>query len=535
MQTGTSYVVSVNAQPSNPTQTCTVTNGSGSISSSNVTNVSVTCTTNGYSIRGSTSGLKGSGLVLQNNGGDDLTIGADGAFTFAKPVSSSAAYKVTVKTPPSNPAQLCTVSGGTGTVTNADIGSVTVSCATQIVSTQSPLVAAAGNYVVESLTQVAEVAGDRLLFLSSHLAPSVTEICIAHGTDPAGSVSYVFTDNDGNSTLSPGDVVGLTFAHCYLPALAGTLDASVAATLGAAPLPVDYRTGFTATLNLVTFPLTGNQLDGPLTIVFKDSDESRVVQGTVGTGGLSIAVALAGTNDVLTVYSGTATKTIDYVAARYQVSANVDYGSATLQERYAVSTPTPLSGVFNAYPDTGLEAFQSGPSVLNYSARDASFNSQAAVWLDSAGTGISQPLDQAPWADSIKGFLWWEPRSGTVYPAATGYAVTEANSWRMRLLLADPLQFPVNLEVGDSVSPNVSIKMLFSGPVVSTQTMTFVGQSGAADVSATVTINGGFVTATPSASLAAGATYWLTTPDGTVHSTRQGPVDPFNLSMTVAP
>jgi hypothetical protein len=52
---------------------------------------------------GSVSGLTGSGLVLQDSGGDNLSI-ASGAsvFTFATPVATSAAYAVTVLTQPAN-------------------------------------------------------------------------------------------------------------------------------------------------------------------------------------------------------------------------------------------------------------------------------------------------------------------------------------------------------------------------------------------------------------------------------------------------
>ena len=36
-----------------------------------ITEVEVNCTTNAYAVGGTVSGLSGSGLVLQNNGGDD--------------------------------------------------------------------------------------------------------------------------------------------------------------------------------------------------------------------------------------------------------------------------------------------------------------------------------------------------------------------------------------------------------------------------------------------------------------------------------
>ena len=70
---GTTYNVTVLTQPSNPAQTCAVTSGSGT-ANGNVTNVQVTCTTTTYTIGGTISGLSGSGLVLQNNGGNNLTV-----------------------------------------------------------------------------------------------------------------------------------------------------------------------------------------------------------------------------------------------------------------------------------------------------------------------------------------------------------------------------------------------------------------------------------------------------------------------------
>src|SRR5688572_1308876 len=54
-------------------------------------------------IGGSLAGLSGSGLVLQNNGGDNLTINANGPFTFATSITQGNAYNVTVLTQPSNP------------------------------------------------------------------------------------------------------------------------------------------------------------------------------------------------------------------------------------------------------------------------------------------------------------------------------------------------------------------------------------------------------------------------------------------------
>ena len=96
---GTAFNVTVKTQPLSPSQTCVVTSGTGAIGSANVANVAVTCTTNTYSIGGTVAGLTGSGLVLQDNAGNDLRVAAGGGtFSFSTPIASGATYQVTVKT-----------------------------------------------------------------------------------------------------------------------------------------------------------------------------------------------------------------------------------------------------------------------------------------------------------------------------------------------------------------------------------------------------------------------------------------------------
>jgi hypothetical protein len=81
-----------------------------------------------YTVGGTVTGLLGQGLVLQNNGGDDLPVTADGAFTFATAIPDGAAYSVTVKTAPSRPIQTCTITNGSGSIAGADVTSVAIAC-----------------------------------------------------------------------------------------------------------------------------------------------------------------------------------------------------------------------------------------------------------------------------------------------------------------------------------------------------------------------------------------------------------------------
>lgn len=126
---GAAYAVKVLTQPTGPAQTCTVSDGSGT-AAANVTTVSIACTNDAYTVGGSVSGLTGSGLVLQDNGGDSLTIAANAtSFVFTTPVQGGAGYAVTVKTQPTAPVQLCTVANGSGTVGTTAVSNVAVSCA----------------------------------------------------------------------------------------------------------------------------------------------------------------------------------------------------------------------------------------------------------------------------------------------------------------------------------------------------------------------------------------------------------------------
>ena len=82
-----------------------------------------------YTIGGTISGLSGKGLVLQNNGGDSLSVSASGSFTFTTAISNGGSYSVTVLTQPTSPTQNCTVANGTGTP-SASVTSVQVACVT---------------------------------------------------------------------------------------------------------------------------------------------------------------------------------------------------------------------------------------------------------------------------------------------------------------------------------------------------------------------------------------------------------------------
>ncbi|HLK36631.1 MAG TPA: hypothetical protein VKU41_07745, partial [Polyangiaceae bacterium] len=126
LATGANYAVTVLTQPAH--QTCVVGAGTGMVTG-NVTSVTLTCTGTPYSVGGTVSGLpSGTNVVLQDNGGNDLTVNANGLFTFTQQVNYGSTYAVTVRTSPTG--QTCTVANGTGTGTvTGTVTSVAVTCA----------------------------------------------------------------------------------------------------------------------------------------------------------------------------------------------------------------------------------------------------------------------------------------------------------------------------------------------------------------------------------------------------------------------
>jgi hypothetical protein len=131
LNSGAMYAVTVGTQPAG--ETCTVTNGTGTVASANIGNVSVTCTANAtYTISGSVSGLaSGTSVTLLDNGGDSVTVTYPAAsFIFPTSLASDASYAVTVGTQPTG--ETCTVTNGTGTVASANISNISVTCSSSV-------------------------------------------------------------------------------------------------------------------------------------------------------------------------------------------------------------------------------------------------------------------------------------------------------------------------------------------------------------------------------------------------------------------
>jgi trimeric autotransporter adhesin len=128
-----------------------------------------------YTVGGSVGGLLRPGLVLNNNGGDDLSVDRDGQFVFGATVPSGATYSVTVGNPP--PGESCLVSFGQGASTS-DVSAIDVTC--------SPFSYAIGGEIsgLEGTVVLQNANGDDVVVTSSGKFTFPTEM-------PSGAMTNV--------------------------------------------------------------------------------------------------------------------------------------------------------------------------------------------------------------------------------------------------------------------------------------------------------------------------------------------------------
>jgi hypothetical protein len=130
ISSGGQYAVTIQTQPSNPAQVCTVNNASGT-ANSNVTNIQVTCPQPNFKISGTVVGLvngTGDTVELQDNAGDNLFVtGNNSAFTLPTAVTTGGIYNITVFGEPTSQPQPCNVFNGSGIATG-NVSNVLIDC-----------------------------------------------------------------------------------------------------------------------------------------------------------------------------------------------------------------------------------------------------------------------------------------------------------------------------------------------------------------------------------------------------------------------
>jgi fibronectin type 3 domain-containing protein len=149
-----------------------------------------------YTIGGTVSGLSGTGLVLQNNGGNNLAVSANGTFTFSNAVASGSSYRITVLAQPSNPVQTCSVANGSGTA-NANVTNIQITC-----TTPPP-----------PPTSLSATAGNAQVSLSWTASAGATSYNVLRSTSNGGPYSSIATGVTTTSYIDTSVTNGTTYYY----------------------------------------------------------------------------------------------------------------------------------------------------------------------------------------------------------------------------------------------------------------------------------------------------------------------------------
>jgi uncharacterized protein (UPF0179 family) len=363
---GSSYNVSVGTQPLG--QTCSVSNGSGTVSA-NVNSVTVSCTTNAgvstFTVGGTVSGLSGT-LQLSNNGGEPLVVKANGSFAFPLALTNGSSYSVTRVSQPAN--QTCTVSNGNGTIAGANITSVSVQCVTQSF-TVTPSAGVGGSITPDSPQIVA--AGGTVSF-TLNASPGY-QIAGLTGNCGGGLSGNVFTTSPVN-------------ADCAVQANFSPLTST---TLTASPNPA--RTGQLVTLTVQVSGTASAPVGGTVAVTASTgescaSSTPSSTSGNVRMFSCALSFATLGMRTLSASYTGSSShepstsEAIGLAVMRIaDIAVTVDDGEAESLPGEAVSYLVELR---NLGPDSApgtLIGVGASPALLN------------PVWTCSAQGGASCP------------------------------------------------------------------------------------------------------------------------------------------------
>ncbi len=180
-----------------------------------------------FTISAAVSGLSAGTLVLQDNGGNNLTINASGMFSFTDPVKSGASYSVTILTQPAG--ETCTMGNNGSGIATANV-TVTVACATTVTNyTISATVSGlTGTLVLQ------DNGSDNVTITANGTFPFATQIVggssynVTVLTQPVGQTCTLGNGSSGtanaNTTVMVTCAVNPTFSiSAAVSGLAGTL------------------------------------------------------------------------------------------------------------------------------------------------------------------------------------------------------------------------------------------------------------------------------------------------------------------------
>jgi sugar lactone lactonase YvrE len=233
-----------------------------------------------FTVGGTVSGLSASGLVLTDNGGDNLTLSSGATtFTFSQSIASGTSYSVAVATQPTG--ESCTVSGGSGTA-SANVTSVAVACAVKtytIGGTVSGLTSSGLILAVNGGDHLTVSAGASA-FIFSQAVNSGTAYTVTVAQQPTGETCTV-TSGSGTATANVTSVAVACTANTYT--VGGTITGLTASGL---ELQNNAADNLVVTSGASTFTFSQTQLAGTpynVTVYQQPTGETCTVSSGSGT------------------------------------------------------------------------------------------------------------------------------------------------------------------------------------------------------------------------------------------------------------
>jgi 6-phosphogluconolactonase (cycloisomerase 2 family) len=321
----TAYQVAVATQPTSPSQKCSVANGSGTVSS-NVSNITVSCVTNSYTVGGNVSNLLGSGLVISNNGSANLPVTG---VTYAYALASGSPFSFTFVTQPSNPSQTCAFANppnASGTVGSSDNTSIDIVCTTNSYAVGGTVSGLTGTGLALSLNGGSSLpisANGTFSFPSAVLSGATYTVAVA--AQPNGA-NYTCDVAGGTGTVQGGPITNVAVVCGPIVGFAYVANAAIASgsVAGLSSYAINGTTGALSPLSPSLVPtgnipaaiaLTPNKQFAYVTSNIADTVSGFVVNtatgaltavpgGPVATGGSPLAAVVDPSGQFLYVANG---------------------------------------------------------------------------------------------------------------------------------------------------------------------------------------------------------------------------------------
>jgi hypothetical protein len=308
----------------------------------------------------------------------------------------------------------------------------------------------------------------RLLKQGATVPFPVSEACAQNFGVPMGDLDLDFTDVDQNGRPSPGDTIRVTYRDCFRTATnaraTGVVRIELAAVPASAPA-ADIRYAGKATVQDYSSGVESTRiaLTGQFGFVLTESRDLQHVEVTTDATGLTAQRVIGTHARNETLRSASATKEVDYVAARIATRFAGEYVSEAFGGVLVVSTTTPLTSKFSNYPLAGefrVEGANRSQIACRVRSPEDSF---AGGSLDADGNGAFESTFSFPIVGFQQGFVFWDPRSGAPKLGPSGYLVRSPTENRF----GPAMVVPDGLDLGGAIDAGLQpvIEAQFTDPV----------------------------------------------------------------------